>query len=138
MQAPVEPAVLIAVVTALIPADSGAARARKTDAPAKDALSALIDSIPDEIWFADTQGRFTLVNPSAGREFKIDAPALVGVEELARRLEVYRADGSPRPVEEAPPLRALRGETVRDLEEIVRTPGRWASPENSGGNSVVQ
>ncbi|MGO9893556.1 MAG: PAS domain S-box protein [Bryobacteraceae bacterium] len=145
LQAPVEPAVLIAVVTALIPADSGAARARKTDAPAKDALSALIDSIPDEIWFADTQGRFTLVNPSAGREFKIDAPALVGVEELARRLEVYRADGSPRPVEEAPPLRALRGETVRDLEEIVRTPGHGelrhrqvsASPVRDATGNIV-
>ena len=31
--------------------------------------------------------------------------------------------GSPRPPSEAPPLRALRGETIRDEEEIVRTPG---------------
>ena len=37
-------------------------------------------------------------------------------------LEVLRADGSPRPFEEAPPLRALEGEVVKNLDEIVRTP----------------
>ena len=35
---------------------------------------------------------------------------------------MLRPDGSPRPVEEAPPLRALAGEVVRDQEEIIRTP----------------
>ena len=85
-------------------------------------MLALIDSIPDEVWFADAQGRFTLANPSALREFNIGASGLVDVEEMARSLEVYRADGSPRPVEEAPPLRALNGETVRNQEELVRTP----------------
>ena len=122
LQSPIEPAVLIAVVTALLPAGSGGARARKTDVWAKDALRTLIDSIPDEIWFADTERRFTLVNPSGAREFRIGAPGPVDVAELARSLEIYRADGTLRPVEEAPPLRALRGETVRDQEEIVRTP----------------
>ena len=86
------------------------------------ALAALIESIPDEVWFADDQGRFTLVNPSALREFGMSAPALAGVEDLAKSLEVFRADGSPRPVEEAPLLRALAGETLRSEEEIIRTP----------------
>jgi light-regulated signal transduction histidine kinase (bacteriophytochrome) len=44
------------------------------------------------------------------------------VEKVASRYEVYRPDGTPRPPEEAPPLRALRGEEVREQEEIVRTP----------------
>jgi PAS domain S-box-containing protein len=35
---------------------------------------------------------------------------------------VLRADGTPRPAEEAPPLRALKGEIVRDLEEMIRSP----------------
>jgi len=122
LEPPIEPAVLIAVVTALMPAGSGGTGARKGDAWAHDALRALIDSIPDEIWFADTERRFTLVNPPGVREFQIGASSPVDVEELAKSLEVYRADGSLRPLEEAPPLRALRGETVRDLEEIVRTP----------------
>lgn len=37
---------------------------------------------------------------------------------------MLRPDGSPRPVEEAPPLRALRGEFVRNQEEIIRTPAK--------------
>ena len=44
------------------------------------------------------------------------------MEQLAASLEVLRPDGSPRPVEEAPALRALQGEIVLDLEEMVRTP----------------
>ena len=114
LQEPVEPRALAAVAEGLI-------RAAKPPA-AGERLAALIDSIPYEVWFADAQGRFTLANPIALREFKIDVSGPVNVEELARSLEVYRPDGSPRPVEESPPLRALRGETVRDQDEIVRTP----------------
>jgi PAS domain S-box-containing protein len=88
----------------------------------KTILSALISSITDEIWFADAQGRFTIANPAALREFGIDPDRMIEVEKLAKSLEVFRPDGSPRPVEEAPPLRALSGEVVRNQEEIVRTP----------------
>ncbi|GEM_PF-1484416 len=87
-------------------------------------LAALIDGITDEVWFADTHKIFTLANPSALREFGLDRDAAIAVEveKLAQSLEVLRPDGSPRPVEEAPPLRALAGEVIRNEEEIVRTP----------------
>jgi PAS domain S-box-containing protein len=88
----------------------------------KDRLSALIGSVSDEIWFADTGGKFTLLNPTGSREFSLGVARGVGVEELAASLEVLRPDGTPRPIEETPPLRALRGEIVRNQEEIVRTP----------------
>ena len=89
----------------------------------KNRLSALINSIQDEVWFADENGRFTLANPSALREFRLDAPTDgTDVEELARSLQIYHADGSPRSVDEAPPLSALRGKIVRNQEEIIRTP----------------
>jgi PAS domain S-box-containing protein len=87
----------------------------------KDRLSALVNSIDDEVWFADTQRRFTMANASALREFRLESGEM-GVEELAASLEVYRPDGSPRPVAETPPLRALAGEVVRNEEELVRTP----------------
>jgi PAS domain S-box-containing protein len=87
----------------------------------KDRLAALINSINDEVWFADSQKRFTLANPSALREFGIEASE-IDVEKFAASLEIYRPDGSPRPAEEAPPLRALRGEVVTNQEEIIRTP----------------
>jgi PAS domain S-box-containing protein len=88
----------------------------------KDRLAALVASITDEIWFADLQKRFTLANPSAVREFALGRDSGMDVERFAASLEVFRPDGSPRPVEEAPPLRALKGEVVRNQEEIVRTP----------------
>jgi PAS domain S-box-containing protein len=88
----------------------------------KDKLAALVNSINDEVWFADTQKKFTLANPSALREFGLDPSQDTDVEKFATSLEVYRADGSLRPTEEAPSLRALQGELVSNLEEIIRTP----------------
>jgi signal transduction histidine kinase len=44
------------------------------------------------------------------------------IEKFALSLEVFRPDGSPRPLEEAPPLRSLKGETVTNQEEMVRLP----------------
>ena len=137
LQSPLEEPRLIAVATALIERVQGPSAERR--------FSALIDSIPDEVWLADAQGRFTLANPAALREFKIGTPTPGNVEELAASLEVFRPDGSPRPLEEAPPLRALRGETVRNQEEIVRTPVHGelrhrqvsASPVRDGAGNVV-
>ncbi len=90
----------------------------------RDGLSSLVNSITDEVWFADTEKNFTLMNPAALREFGYSSANPINVEEMARSLEVYRPDGSLRPVEEAPPLRALRGESVQNVEEIIRTPLR--------------
>ena len=142
LQEPLDPLVLIAVAKALIGAGS---RGKEGNAPSNGRLLALIDSIPDEVWFADAQRRFTLANPSALREFGIGASGLVDVEEMARSLEVYRADGSPRPVEEAAALRALNGETVRNQEDLVRTPVHGelryrqvsASPVRDASGSIV-
>ena len=88
----------------------------------RDRLLALVNSIADEVWFADTEKKFTLANPSALREFGFGFTDEIDVEKLAESLKVYRPDGSPRPIEEAPPLRALQGEVVRNQEEIIRTP----------------
>ena len=89
----------------------------------KDKLSSLLNSITDEVWFADTEKKFTLANPSAIKEFKLASSADgVDVENLAESLEVFRPDGSLRPVEEAPSLRALKGEFIKNQEEIIRTP----------------
>jgi PAS domain S-box-containing protein len=88
----------------------------------REKLTVLLNSIADEVWFADTQHRFTLANPRALDEFKLNPGENPGVETLASNLEVLRPDGTPRPVDEAPPLRALAGEIIRNVEEIVRTP----------------
>jgi PAS domain S-box-containing protein len=87
----------------------------------RDKLAALVNNIPDEIWFADIDKKFTLANPAAINEFGLSSNKL-DIEKMAEEREVYRSDGSIRPIEEAPPLRALKGEKVRNFEEIVRTP----------------
>jgi PAS domain S-box-containing protein len=86
----------------------------------KDRLDVLVKSIPDEVWFADAQKKITLVNPSATKFGFSDEE--FEVEKLLASLEVYRQDGSVRPVEEAPSLRALQDEIVKNMEEIVRNP----------------
>jgi PAS domain S-box-containing protein len=87
-------------------------------------LSTLVNSIRDEVWFADTQKKFTMMNPSAIKEFNLGSDSQIDVEELVQNLEVYRLDGSPYPVNEVPSLRALKGEVVINQEVIIRTPAR--------------
>jgi PAS domain S-box-containing protein len=87
-------------------------------------LSAVIASINDEVWFADTKKKLQFVNPAAIREFHLDNISGLELETLIASLEAFHPDGSPRTVEEAPLLRALRGEVIRSEEEIVWTPGR--------------
>ena len=111
----------------------------------KDLLSALLESMGEEVWFADNRGRFVLANPSALTQFGLNAVGGVAVEKMARSLEVLRPDGTPRPVEEAPPLRALRGEVVVNQEELVRTPATGelrnrqvsAAPVKDRGGTVI-
>jgi PAS domain S-box-containing protein len=92
----------------------------------RDRLSALLDSIQDEVWFADPQGRFTLANPAALKGFGLKAGKPIDIEHLAASLEVLRADSSPRPVEESPPLQALNGDSIVNQEEIIRLPAGGA------------
>lgn len=87
----------------------------------RDRLSSLVSSISDEVWYADTQKNFMLANPAALAEFGLGT-SKIDIEKFAASLEVCRPDGSPRPVEEAPPLRALKGEKVTNQEEMIRTP----------------
>jgi PAS domain-containing protein len=96
----------------------------------RDRLAALVRSISDEVWFADTNGVFTLANPKGMEEFSLGALEEIPVEALAMSLEVYRGDGSPRPAAEAPPLRALSGEAICCEDEIVR--------KNTGEVRIVQ
>jgi PAS domain-containing protein len=85
-------------------------------------LAAVLNSITEEVYFADEQKRYTYANPAAMREFGHDSVQGVDIEKVVSRLEVFRPDGTPRPFAEAPPVRALAGEIVRDEEQIVRVP----------------
>ncbi len=88
----------------------------------KEWLSRVLHSIADEVWLTDKSGRYTLANPAALREFGHDSVEGMEVQAAIAGLQVMRGDGSIRPPSEAPPLRALAGEIVRDEEQIVHTP----------------
>ncbi|MDD5189822.1 MAG: PAS domain S-box protein, partial [Dehalococcoidales bacterium] len=110
----------------------------------QERLKALVNSIPDEVWFADLQKTFTLANAAALKEFGNYAEG-TGIESLANGLEVYRPDGTPRPVDEAPPLHALKGEVIKNQIEVVRTPGQpalryrqvSAAPVKDAGGKII-
>ena len=93
----------------------------------RDSLSALISAMKDEVWFIDAERRVGLVNPVALTVFGSNYTANVHIEELGKGIEFRRADGSLRPIEDSPPLRALGGEMVRDEEEILRLPATGES-----------
>jgi PAS domain S-box-containing protein len=88
----------------------------------KEWLAAVLNSISDEVYFTDTDGRYMYANPAAMDEFGHESIQGISVAEVAAKLRVSRPDGSPRAIEEAPPLRALRGEVIRNEEQIVCNP----------------
>lgn len=85
-------------------------------------FSLVLNSIADEVYFTDTDKRYTYANPAAMREFGHASVRGIDVAKVIENMVVLRADGSPRPIVEAPPLRALGGEVIRDEEQIVHTP----------------
>ena len=108
-------------------------------------LAAVLNSMTEEVYFADPQQRYTYANPAALREFGHDNVRGVGIEKIVAQLEVFRPDGTPRPFSEAPPVRALAGEVVRDEEQIVRIPRTGelrhrqvsSAPVRDGGGRII-
>jgi PAS domain S-box-containing protein len=88
----------------------------------KERLSLVLGNINEEVYFTNTERKHTFANSAALREFGHTSLEGVEVEKLVANMTVLRADGTPRPIEEAPPLRALAGEVVRDEEQIVKNP----------------
>ena len=88
----------------------------------KEWFSQVLSSINEEVYFTDTQKRYTFANAAAMREFGHKTVKDIEVEKIIAHLTVLRPDGTPRPIEEAPPLRALTGEVIRDEEQITRIP----------------
>ena len=50
----------------------------------RDKLSAKVNSIGDEVWFADTQKRFTSANPSALREFDLSSDDITDYKRMEK------------------------------------------------------
>jgi PAS domain-containing protein len=105
-----------------IRAEAEVRRLLEVNRAGREWLSALLNSMTEEVYFADSRRRYTYANPAAMREFGHDNVEGVDIERIVSQLEVFRPDGTPRPISEAPPVRALAGEVVRDEKQIVRIP----------------
>lgn len=88
----------------------------------REQLSIVLDRIGEEVYLTDAEGRYVFANAAALREFGHRSVEGVEVMKIISHMIVLRADGTVRPMHEAPPLRALTGEIVRDEEQILHTP----------------
>lgn len=84
----------------------------------KQLLQAILGSMTDEVWFCDMTGRVTLMNQAARMGLGFSAADGKNYGDVADALKILESDGTPRPRENSPLGRALKGETVRGEESI--------------------
>lgn len=109
-------------ITTRIRAEREERRRSEVDRAEKEWLSAVLNSMNEEVYFTDTQKRYTYVNPAARREFGSESVEGAEVEKIAASVVILRPDGTPRPIEEIPALRSLSGEIIREEEQMVFVP----------------
>jgi len=86
-------------------------------------LRSILDSMTDGVSVADTEGHFLLFN-RAGEQILGVGVTDAHPDDWSERYRLYVPDGSQLyAADELPLVRAMRGESVRNLEVLVRKPG---------------
>jgi two-component system CheB/CheR fusion protein len=79
----------------------------------------VVEGMAEEVWMCDAQGKISLLNVGTVTAMRLEQFKGKTVDQVLKELEILNPDGQPRPAEQAPLLRSLRGEVVRG-EEIMR------------------
>ncbi len=86
----------------------------------KSMLESLINSITDEVWFADKDKIYTLANPIAIKTFGLSSNVMIKVEEFISSLNILRPDGTPQSVEEHPTLKHLKVKQYSTMRRLFK------------------
>jgi signal transduction histidine kinase len=88
-------------------------------------LRAVLDNMDDSIWACDADQRLFLMNKPA-LEFLglVEARSGISLHDLASIVSIKTPDGRSLGPEEIPIARALRGETLRDVDIDMKAPAR--------------
>jgi PAS domain S-box-containing protein len=96
----------------------------------REQLEIVLRNVAEGVTVIAPDGRFVYANDTAARMIGVDTPEellTLGYGVTRGRFDIFRADGSPMPVDELPGRRALAGETPRDT--LVRFRPSGGGPE---------
>jgi PAS domain S-box-containing protein len=109
---------LVEDVTAAVEAEAARGRLLREFRRIAVELEAVFATMPYLVSVHDRDGRYVRANPALVRLFGVD-PVAATREEIARRVRAHFPDGRPLTPETMPSSRALRGETVGEVEYLV-------------------
>ncbi|MFZ5470012.1 MAG: ATP-binding protein [Myxococcota bacterium] len=95
-------------------------RLRQLEARERSWLKQVIDQMPEGVLIADGSGRVVILNRAA-QAFTVGDRGERDVFGNPVLFDVYLPSGAPEVINELPLVRALRGETVRGVELLLRT-----------------
>ncbi len=86
----------------------------------REKLRIMLGSIPEEVWFLDTEENTIFLNPNVIMGVGFESDESQSVNDIISNLEILNPDGKPRPREDAPLLRALRNGEIVEGDELLR------------------
>ena len=87
-----------------------------------DLLEAMVNSVVEGLAVVDEDGDLLLLNPAAAEVMGARSPATL--PHALAQLDGRHLDGTPLAAHERPSYRALRGETISNMDVLVGEPGR--------------
>ena len=101
--------------------------------PEQSILEAVLQSMGEGLVVADAQGRFRVFNPMAQQLLGLGSSDIPR-EEWSNYFSIFRPDTvTPFPADELPLVRALKGESVDNVEMYIRRPGNGGAFINVTG-----